>query len=114
MQKLLIDAGKYAQEKVLKYQIEQADAAKKYLIDNGLQVSQLEDEDVWKKAAMEKVWPEMADFVGGKETINAYLKGLRQAPLEVTPSIRTRRARNAPPGSFPLRMGETGRLIVQP
>ena len=63
-----------AQEKVLKYQIEQADAAKKYLIDNGLQVSQLEDEDVWKKAAMEKVWPEMADFVGGKETINAYLK----------------------------------------
>ena len=74
MQKLLIDAGKYAQEKVLKYQIEQADAAKKYLIDNGLQVSQLEDEDVWKKAAMEKVWPEMADFVGGKETINAYLK----------------------------------------
>ena len=74
MQKQLIDAGKYAQEKVLKYQIEQADAAKKYLIDNGLQVSQLEDEDVWKKAAMEKVWPEMADFVGGKETINAYLK----------------------------------------
>ena len=74
MQKLLIDAGKYAQEKVLKYQIEQANAAKKYLIDNGLQVSQLEDEDVWKKAAMEKVWPEMADFVGGKETINAYLK----------------------------------------
>ena len=74
MQKLLIDAGKYAQEKVLKYQIEQADAAKKYLIDNGLQVSQLEDEDVWKKAAMEKVWTEMADFVGGKETINAYLK----------------------------------------
>ena len=50
------------------------DAGKKYLIDNGLQVSQLEDEDVWKKAAMEKVWPEMADFVGGKETINAYLK----------------------------------------
>ena len=43
-------------------------------MENGLQVSQLEDEDVWKKAAMEKVWPEMADFVGGKETINAYLK----------------------------------------
>ena len=74
VRQILIDAGKYAQEKVLKYQIEQADAAKKYLIDNGLQVSQLEDEDVWKKAAMEKVWPEMADFVGGKETINAYLK----------------------------------------
>ena len=60
MQKLLIDAGKYAQEKVLKYQIEQADAAKKYLIDNGLQVSQLEDEDVWKKPRWKRSglkWP---------------------------------------------------------
>ena len=54
----------------------------KYLIDNGLQVSQLEDEDVWKKAAMEKVWPEMADFVGGKETINAYLKASSLGQLQ--------------------------------
>ena len=36
-------------------------------------VSQLEDEDLWKKAAIEKVWPEMADFVG-KDAINEYLK----------------------------------------
>ena len=89
-----------------KYQIEQADAAKKYLIDNGLQVSQLEDEDVWKKAAMEKVWPEMADFVGGKETINAYLKACGKPP-EVTPSIRTRRARNTL-RALSLRMGKQG------
>ena len=74
LQKILTEAGRYAQEKVLKYQIKEADAAKKYLISNGLQVSQLEDEDMWKKAAIEKVWPEMADFVGGKEVINAYLK----------------------------------------
>ena len=37
-------------------------------------VSQLEDEDLWKKAAIEKVWPEMADFVGGKDAIHEYLK----------------------------------------
>ena len=47
MQKVIVDAGKYAQ---------------------------LEDEDLWKKAAIEKVWPEMADFVGGKDAINEYLK----------------------------------------
>ena len=74
LQKLVIEAGQYAQEEVLKYQIEQANAAKQELIAQGLQVSELEDEDAWKKAALEKVWPEMADFVGGKETINAYLK----------------------------------------
>ena len=74
LQQLMIEAGKYAQEEVLKYQIEQANAAKQELMAQGLQVSELEDEDAWKKAALEKVWPEMADFVGGKETINAYLK----------------------------------------
>lgn len=80
MQKLMVDAGKYAQDAVLKYQIENADAAKKELIAGGLQVSQLEDEDQWKKAAMEKVWPEMADFVGGKDAINEYLKACGKAP----------------------------------
>lgn len=74
MQKLVVEAGHYAQEAVLKFQKEESDAAKKALIAGGLQVSQLEDEDMWQKAAMEKVWPEMAEFVGGKEAINAYLK----------------------------------------
>lgn len=73
MQKLVVDAGMYAQESVLKYQRENAELAKKYLIDKGIQVDVLEDEPEWKKAALEKVWPEMAQFVGGKEAINAYL-----------------------------------------
>lgn len=80
MQKLMIDAGKYAQDAVLKYQIENADAAKKELIAGGLQVSQLEDEEQWKKAALDKVWPEMADFVGGKDAINEYLKACGKEP----------------------------------
>jgi len=74
LQKILVEAGQYAQEKVLKYQLEEAGAAKKALIEQGLVVSQLTDEAQWKKAAVEKVWPEMANFVGGKEVINAYLK----------------------------------------
>ena len=74
MQKLVVDAGMYAQNEVLKYQKEYGEKAKKNLIAAGLQVDVLEDEDQWKKAAMEKVWPEMADFVGGKAAINEYLK----------------------------------------
>ncbi len=74
MKKLVVDAGLYAQNEVLKYQKEYGAIAKQNLIAAGLQVDQLEDEELWKKAAMEKVWPEMADFVGGKAAINAYLK----------------------------------------
>ena len=74
MQKLVVDAGMYAQNEVLKYQKEYGEKAKKNLIAAGLQVDVLEDEEQWKKAAMETVWPEMADFVGGKAAINEYLK----------------------------------------
>lgn len=74
MQKLCVEAGLYAQNEVLKYQKEYGEKAKQNLIAAGLKVDVLEDEDQWKKAAMEKVWPEMADFVGGKAAINEYLK----------------------------------------
>ena len=80
MQKLLIDAGKYAQEKSLLFQVEQAEASKRELVAGGLKVSQLEDEEQWKKVAIEKVWPEMADFVGGKDAINEYLKACGKQP----------------------------------
>lgn len=80
MQKIMVDAGKAAQNAVLEYQITGAEQAKKDLIAEGITVNQLEDEDEWKKAAMEKVWPEMASFVGGKEAINAFLKAAGKQP----------------------------------
>lgn len=70
---LMIDAGKAAQEAVLAYQKEESAKAKEDLIEAGVKISMLEDESVWKKTAMEEVWPKLADFVGGKDTINAYL-----------------------------------------
>jgi tripartite ATP-independent transporter DctP family solute receptor len=73
-QQLMIEAGKVAQEAVLKYQIEESAKAKEDLAKVGVQFFELEDEEVWKKTAMDKVWPEMADFVGGKDAINAYLR----------------------------------------
>ena len=65
VRQILIAAGKHAQEKSLLFQVEQAEASKRELVAGGLKVSQLEDEEQWKKVAIEKVWPEMADFVGG-------------------------------------------------
>ncbi len=82
LQAIMVKGGIYAQEQVLQYQKEEAQAAKDALIAAGLVVDQLEDEDEWKKAALEKVWPEMADQVGGKDTINNYLKAMGKQPWE--------------------------------
>ncbi len=73
-QKLLVDAGKHAQEVAYTYAIAEADKVKKELVAMGLQVTTLQDEAVWKKNAMELVWPEMAEYVGGKAAINTFLK----------------------------------------
>ena len=78
-QEMMLAAGKAAQEAVLKYQREEGSKAKEALIAKGLIVDQLQDEDQWKAAAMKIVWPEMADFVGGKNAINAYLKTFGKA-----------------------------------
>ena len=72
-------AGKAAQDPGLMYQGAESSKAKEDLVKLGPVVSQLENEDDWKKAAVEKVWPEMADFVGGKDAINLYLKSFGKA-----------------------------------
>ncbi len=73
-QKLIVAAGKAAQDAVYQYQVEEGNKAKQELIKLGVQVDRLEDEAKWKKAAMDTVWPEMADFVGGASAINEFLK----------------------------------------
>ena len=71
---MMVEAGKVAQKAVLDYQIREAGKAKEDLVKAGLVISQLQDEDVWKKTAIDTVWPEMTSFVGGKDAINAFLK----------------------------------------
>lgn len=80
LQKIFVDGGVYAQEQVLKYQKEEAQAAKDALIAAGVVIDKLEDEAVWKEAALQKVWPEVAKEVGGKDAINAYLKAMGKEP----------------------------------
>jgi len=83
-QDILIAAGKYAQEEGLKYHLVEKEKAKQYLIENGIEVSMLEDEDVWRKRSYDIIWPAMTDFVGGEEVINSYLKTLGRTPWKKT------------------------------
>lgn len=75
-QKIMVEAGKYAQEQVLEYQKKEGKLAKERLMKAGVKIDVLTDEDKWKAAAFEKVWPKMVDFAGGKDVINTYLKAL--------------------------------------
>lgn len=82
LQKVFVDAGIAAQMEVLNYQKTEAQAAKDALIAAGVVVNQLEDEAVWKEAALEKVWPQVASEVGGADTINEYLKAMGKEPWQ--------------------------------
>ena len=73
---ILTRAGIEAQQYCIAFQILEAENAKKGMIKEGVKVSVLEDEDVWKKLAVEKVWPEYYDFIGGKENVDRVLKAL--------------------------------------
>lgn len=73
---LLTRAGIEAQQYCIAFQILEAEKAKKGMIKAGVEVSVLEDEAVWKKLAIEKVWPEYYDFIGGKENVDLVLKAL--------------------------------------
>ena len=78
LQKIVVDAGKYAQEESLKYHSTMSEIAKRELVAKGLRIVKLTDEDKWKEVALQKVWPAVADGMGGKEAINAFLKACGQ------------------------------------
>ena len=73
---LLTRAGIEAQQYCIAFQILEAEKAKQGMIKAGVEVSVLEDEAVWKKLAIDKVWPEYYDFIGGKENVDLVLEAL--------------------------------------
>lgn len=74
---ILTRAGLEAQQYGLVFQISEAEKAKQNMIDNGVEVSTLEDEEQWIKLAKEKVWPEFYDTIGGKEKLDDVLEQLK-------------------------------------
>lgn len=73
-QKILIDAGKHIQDLSMEYQKEMNAMAKRVLVEEGVHISAITDEDPWRAKAIDLVWPEAEDSVGGVEAINEYLK----------------------------------------
>lgn len=69
-------AGIEAQQYGMLFQVQEADKAKQAMQAAGVKVCELEDEEKWKAIAMEKVWPEYYEFVGGKEVIDTMIKHL--------------------------------------
>lgn len=67
---IITRAGIEAQQYGLLFQVLEAEKAKEAMQAEGVEVCELEDEDKWREIAMEKVWPEYYDFVGGKEVID--------------------------------------------
>ena len=63
VQKILVDAGRHAQEQSFQYQKECSEEAKQERHKEGV-----------KSTTREKVWPRVAESMGGRESINAYLK----------------------------------------
>lgn len=74
---ILTRAGLEAQQHALMFQVSEADKAKQHMIDNGVEVFTLEDEDKWVELAKEKVWPQFYDIIGGQENFESVLKQLQ-------------------------------------
>lgn len=79
-QALFVAAGKYARKEALAYLQTAGPKAKGELLAAGLHVSQLEDEEEWRKIAFQQVWPQMAPEMGGAEAINRYLEAMGKKP----------------------------------
>ncbi len=78
VQNILIRAGIEAQQYCLLFQTLESGKAKQGMIDAGVTVHTLKDEDAWRKLAMEKIWPKYYDFVGGKEVVDRVVRELKK------------------------------------
>jgi len=75
-QKWIMQAGIEAQMYSLMFQLEEAGNAKQGMIDAGVAVTTIEDEDKWIALAKEKVWPMFYEEVGGKAFVDDLVKQL--------------------------------------
>lgn len=82
VREVLVQAGRHAQTMSLHSQKEMSQKAKLELIAQGVQVTSLADESLWRETARRKVWPEVFESMGGLESVNSYLKACDLPPWE--------------------------------
>jgi tripartite ATP-independent transporter DctP family solute receptor len=74
-QQLVLNAGQEASEYSLQWLQEKESGIKEELVAKyGMQIHDLEDEDLWAKRAQDAVWPKFYDSVGGKPKVNELLR----------------------------------------
>jgi len=75
-QAMFIRAGIEAQQASLLFNVTKSEAAKQNMIDKGVEYFEITDEDQWSKIAMDAVWPQFYDTVGGKAEVDKVVKAL--------------------------------------
>jgi len=77
LQPILIKAGKDATAFAFNYIQDAEKEAKAFLIQKGMQINRLDDEEEWAKRAR-STWPQFYDKIGGKEVIEMVQKKLAE------------------------------------
>ncbi len=75
-QAMFTRAGIEAQQANLLFSVTKSEAAKQNMIKKGVEYLEITDEDKWSKIAMDKVWPQFYDTVGGKAEVDNVVKVL--------------------------------------
>lgn len=75
-QAMFTRAGLEAQLYNLQFSLTESEKAKQNMIKNGVDYMEIEDEDQWAKLAVEKVWPQFYESVGGKSAVDEVVKAL--------------------------------------
>lgn len=75
-QAMFTRAGIEAQQFNLLFSVTEAETAKQNMISKGVKYNEIADEDQWSKIAVDAVWPQFYDSVGGKEIVDKVVKAL--------------------------------------
>ena len=78
--RILVDAGKAAQKAGFVFEKEETEKAKQRLLEDGVSIATLEDGEEWRTIALTRVWPRLADSMGGRRFINAFLQACGKRP----------------------------------
>lgn len=79
MKKIILQAGMEAQQYCVLFQKEESQKALQAMIDEGMEYTEISNEDEMIQLAKEKVWPEYYDKVGGKEALMDVVNELEKA-----------------------------------
>ncbi|MFO7751541.1 MAG: TRAP transporter substrate-binding protein [Desulfobacteraceae bacterium] len=79
MRKIILQAGMEAQQYCVLFQKEESQKALQAMIDEGMEYTEISNEDEMIQLAKEKVWPEYYDKVGGKEALMDVVNELEKA-----------------------------------